>query len=51
MINLYNMDCMEFMATQPDNSIDAVITDPPYGLSFMGKKWDYDVPSVEVWRE
>jgi len=50
-INLYNMDCMEFMATQPDNSIDAVITDPPYGLSFMGKKWDYDVPSVEVWRE
>lgn len=27
------------------------MTDPPYGLSFMGKKWDYDVPSVDVWRE
>jgi len=27
------------------------VTDPPYGLSFMGKKWDYDVPSVEVWAE
>lgn len=27
------------------------MTDPPYGLKFMGKKWDYDVPSVEVWRE
>ena len=35
----------------PDNSVDAVVTDPPYGLSFMGKKWDYDVPSVEVWAE
>jgi site-specific DNA-methyltransferase (adenine-specific) len=35
----------------PDNSIDSVVTDPPYGLSFMGKKWDYDVPSVEFWSE
>lgn len=35
----------------PDNSIDSVITDPPYGLSFMGKKWDYDIPSVEFWKE
>jgi site-specific DNA-methyltransferase (adenine-specific) len=35
----------------PDNSIDSVVSDPPYGLSFMGKKWDYDVPSVEFWRE
>lgn len=34
-----------------DNSIDSVVTDPPYGLSFMGKKWDYDVPSVEFWKE
>lgn len=35
----------------PDNSIDSVVTDPPYGLSFMNKKWDHDVPSVEFWRE
>jgi hypothetical protein len=34
-----------------DNSVDSIVTDPPYGLSFMGKKWDYDVPSVDVWRE
>jgi site-specific DNA-methyltransferase (adenine-specific) len=34
-----------------DNSVDAIVTDPPYGLSFMGKRWDYDVPSVEVWYE
>jgi site-specific DNA-methyltransferase (adenine-specific) len=35
----------------PDNSIDAIVTDPPYGLAFMGKKWDYDVPSEEIWKE
>jgi DNA modification methylase len=29
--------------------VDSVVTDPPYGLKFMGKKWDYDVPSVEFW--
>jgi len=34
-----------------DSSVDAVVTDPPYGFSFMGKKWDYDVPSVELWEE
>lgn len=30
--------------------VDAVVTDPPYGLSFMGKAWDYDVPDVDLWR-
>jgi DNA modification methylase len=44
-------DCLEVMRTMPDASVDAVVTDPPYGLSFMGKKWDYDVPSVEIWAE
>lgn len=39
------------MKTFPENSIDTIITDPPYGLSFMGKKWDYDVPSIKVWKE
>jgi site-specific DNA-methyltransferase (adenine-specific) len=35
----------------PGSSVDSIVTDPPYGLSFMGKKWDYDVPSVELWQE
>ena len=35
----------------PDASVDSIVTDPPYGLSFMGKKWDYDVPGVDVWAE
>ena len=34
-----------------DCSVDSVVCDPPYGLSFMGKRWDYDVPSVAIWRE
>jgi DNA modification methylase len=44
-------DCLEVMRTMPDASVDAVVTDPPYGLSIMGKRWDYDVPSVEIWAE
>jgi len=39
------------MKDMPDNSIDSVVTDPPYGLKFMGKKWDYKVPSIEIWKE
>ena len=44
-------DCLEVLRTLPDASVDAIVTDPPYGLAFMGKRWDYDVPSVDVWRE
>ncbi len=44
-------DCLEQMAELPDCSVDAIVTDPPYGISFMGRKWDYDVPSVEIWAE
>lgn len=34
-----------------DECIDTCVTDPPYGLSFMGKHWDYQIPSVEIFRE
>lgn len=44
-------DCLAVLRNMPENSVDAIVTDPPYGLSFMGKKWDYDVPGVEVWAE
>lgn len=37
---LYQGDCLEEMAKLPDNSIDAIVTDPPYGIAFMGSKWD-----------
>ena len=48
---LINGDCLEVLKTLPDNSVDSIVTDPPYGISFMGKKWDYDVPTEEVWKE
>lgn len=44
-------DCLDILRGMGDNSVDSIVTDPPYGLSFMGKKWDYDVPSQEIWQE
>jgi len=44
-------NCLDSMKAMEDNSVDSIVTDPPYGLSFMGKKWDYDVPSKEIWEE
>jgi site-specific DNA-methyltransferase (adenine-specific) len=42
-------DCREQMAAMEPNSVDAIVTDPPYGLSFMGKDWDKGVPGVAFW--
>ncbi len=50
-IRLLNGNNLELLKTLPDNSVDSVVTDGPYGLKFMNKKWDYDVPSVEFWKE
>jgi hypothetical protein len=48
---LLHGDCLEKLRELPACSVDACVTDPPYGLSFMGKKWDYDVPGEDIWRE
>ena len=49
---IYHGDSLDVMSLfLPDNSVDAIVCDPPYGLSFMGRKWDYDVPTVDMWRE
>lgn len=37
---IYNGDCLEVLRELPDASVDAVVTDPPYGINFMGKAWD-----------
>ncbi|MGQ5267711.1 DNA-methyltransferase [Xanthomonas arboricola] len=44
-------DCLSILPTLADSSVDAIVTDPPYGLAFMGKRWDYDVPSTAIWAE
>lgn len=44
-------DCLEVMALLDASSVDSVVTDPPYGLSFMGKAWDHGVPGEMFWVE
>lgn len=44
-------DCLEEMAKMEANSISAIVTDPPYGLGFMGKKWDAGLPHEHIWKE
>jgi len=47
----YCGDCREILKKLLEKSIDLIVTDPPYGLSFMGKDWDKAVPSVKIWEE
>jgi len=47
---LYCEDCRTTCAELRGDSIDTIITDPPYGLKFMGKDWDKGVPNVGFWR-
>lgn len=50
--DIYTGDCLDIMSLfLPDNSVDAIVTDPPYGLGFMGKHWDHGVPGVDFWSE
>lgn len=44
-------DIVDVLRDYESNVFDAVLCDPPYGLAFMGKRWDYDVPSVALWEQ
>ena len=44
-------DCIKELKNLEENSIDSIVTDPPYGLEFMGKNWDKGVPGIEFWKE
>ena len=51
-VTLYHGDCRDIMEGQlPDNSVDSIVTDPPYELGFMGKGWDGSgiAYNCEVW--
>ena len=50
-MNLNNIDCLEKIKELNDKSVDCVVSDPPYGLSFMGKDWDKVLPNIEVFKE
>ena len=50
---VYHGSNLDVLPTLPDNSVDAIVTDPPYELGFMGKSWDSSgiAYRVELWRE
>jgi len=50
---VYHGSNLDVLPTLPDNSVDAIVTDPPYELGFMGKSWDSSgiAYSVELWQE
>jgi len=50
-MKLLHGNCLEIMTTLDAESVDSIVTDPPYGLSFMGKDWDHGVPGEAFWRE
>ena len=49
--HIVNGDSTKELKKIPNETVDLVVTDPPYGYSFMGKDWDKAVPSVEIWQE
>jgi site-specific DNA-methyltransferase (adenine-specific) len=48
---VFEGDCLEQMQIFGENYFDSIVTDSPYGLSFMGKDWDRGVPGVHFWQE
>lgn len=51
LVTLHHGDCLDVMRTLPDGSVHAVVTDPPYGLGFMGREWDSLPPGLPWARE
>ena len=42
-------DCLSVLEGLPDDCVDSIVTDPPYGISFMGREWDRGIPGVPFW--
>jgi DNA modification methylase len=48
---IYHGDCLQVMHDMKSETIDSIVTDPPYALKFMGKGWDKVLPPMETWKE
>jgi site-specific DNA-methyltransferase (adenine-specific) len=48
---IINKNNIEYLKTQPDDSFDSIVTDPPYGIEFLDKDWDKNTGAVETWKE
>jgi len=44
-------DSLDLLKEMQDCTVDSIVTDPPYGYSFMGKEWDKALPNIEIWKE
>lgn len=49
-VRLFTGDCLSLLPTLSDGVADAIVTDPPYGIKFMGKAWDHGIPGIPFWR-
>ena len=50
-MRLHRMDCLKVLRKMPSDSVDSIVTDPPYGISVMDQDWDNQLPQKEIWRE
>ena len=48
---IHQGDSAQILKQYPDNHFDSVVTDPPYGIEFLGKDWDKNTGAIEIWRE
>ena len=46
-----NGNSLELLKEIKSDSVDCMVTDPPYGISFMNKNWDKAVPDINIWKE
>ena len=42
---------IDLLKSYEDNTFDSIVTDPPYGIEFLGKDWDKDTGAMETWEE
>jgi len=50
-VTIKNGNSLQLLKSIPSESVDCMVTDPPYGLAFMNKDWDKAVPDVNIWKE
>ena len=50
-LRLWKGGALEMLRRMKSSSVSGVVTDPPYGISFMGSKWYYELPDPAIWRE
>jgi len=50
-LRLYNNDCLKVLKKMESNSVDSIVCDPPYGINIQDKKWDKELPILDIWQE